>query len=280
MVEGSELYKYAYYLPEDVYDARYDPVYSPLVYPGDVLEFDVIGKAAVFAEDCEGNRYVSEFGTGTVSYHIPTGINLTVHRFGLVFEDRVIINDYRIINNSNIDIDFSNYRYDGYGPRYGGDNLYNIRGFVPHSGQWSLSEKGLSGQCTEHALITTGSMDLCLSEAEMNFRLEEGKGCYLVFDCRGYSHFTAVGICENDIVLFRKDNEIKIWEKVPFDGLKSNNHTLKVKICNVRINCNLDGYEFRFNVPVERNKGIAGIYMETGKVNISGFKLHGQFKIE
>ena len=101
-----------------------------------------------------------------------------------------------------------------------------------------------------------------------------------MFDCQGFNHFTAVGICENDIVFFRKDNEIKILEKVSFDGLKSNNHTLKVKICNVRINCNLDGYEFRFSVPVNRSRGIAGIYMETGKINVSGFKLHGQFKIE
>jgi len=33
-------------------------------------------------------------------------------------------------------------------------------------------------------------------------------------------------------------------------------------------------------VPVARYRGIAGIYIETGKVTISGFKLHGQFKIE
>ena len=280
IAEGNELYKYAYYLPDDVYDARYDPVYSPLVYPGDIIEFDIEGEAAVFTEDCEGNRYTGNTGTGRVRLKVPAGINLTVHRFGLLFKGRVVVLDYRIINESSIDIYFTDYKYDGYGPRYAGDTLYNIRAMVPHSGQWSLSEKGMTGIAEEHALITTGPLDLDLCEAEMTAVMEEGNSCCIVFDCTGYNHFTAVGICENDIVLFRKDDEIKILKKLPFDGSKTPKLSLKVNMCNGRINCNVNEYELRFTVPVVRYRGIAGIYIETGKVTVSGFKLHGQFKIE
>jgi hypothetical protein len=138
----------------------------------------------------------------------------------------------------------------------------------------------MTGIAEEHALITTGSLDVDLCEAEMNIASDEARCCYLVFDCTGYNHFTAVGICENDIVLFRKDDEIKILEKLPFDGSKTPKLSLKVNICNGRINCNVNEYELRFTVPVVRCRGIAGIYIETGKVTISGFKLHGQFKIE
>jgi len=279
-VEGNELYKYAYYLPEDVYDARYDPVYSPIVYPGDILEFDVDGEAVVFADDCEGHRFKGDAGTGTVRLQVPEAVNRTVHRFGLLFKDNVTVKDYRIINQSNIDIDFTNYKYDGYGPRYAGDTLYNIRAMVPHSGSWSLSEEGLKGVSEEHALITTGSLDFDFREGEMNVVLEESNNCYLVFDCTGYNHFTAVGICENDIVLIRKDNDIKILEKVPLRISKTSNLTLKVNMCNGTIKCNVNEYELRFTVPVVRYRGIAGIYIETGKVTVSGFKLHGQFKIE
>ena len=49
-----------------------------------------------------------------------------------------------------LDIDFHGYPVDRLGPRYGGDYMENIRGVVPHSGRWQLTEKGLQGSSEEH----------------------------------------------------------------------------------------------------------------------------------
>lgn len=269
IVQGTKAWKYAYYLGEDVYDARYDPVYSPTVYPGDKISFDVEGRAAVYCRDCEGNMYCSPEGTGRIEYRIPAKTNMTVHEYGIIFNDRVVIKNYRIISGAVIDHDFTDYCYDVYGPRYGGDDLVNIRGYVPHSGKWELTSEGLKGSCFDHGLITTGSTDMLVSEMEIQYT---GDCLTLIFDAQGYMHYSGIRVSEDSISLLRKDNEVSVIEQHEITVNKNTENVLKVRIKDGRVSCCLNGVKTDFTNQITRERGITGFLGENCEVLIRSFK--------
>ena len=271
-VGGTRLWKHAYYLGEDVYDARYDPVYSPTVYPGDVIRFTVGREAAIFVEDCEGNTYYGPKGTGQIEYKVPVGINLTVHRYGVISKSGISISDYRIIPCADIEYDFTDYNYDVYGPRYGGDYLANIRGFVPHSGNWQLSSEGLWGSSDDHGFITIGSLDLLVKEVETEFAITDGETFSVVFDAQGYMHYSALEIRKDTVSLIRKDNVVSVIEKKTVnckDGLNK----LNVILSDSGICCRLNDQEISFEKPIKRKRGIAGFSLGHCKALIRKLKI-------
>ena len=271
-IKGTRMWKYAYYLGRDVYDARYDPVYSPTVYPGDIIRFVIDGEAEIYVSDCEGNLYRSSKGTGMVEFRIPTGKNLTIHEYGLIFDETVTVKDYEIINASVIEHDFTDYSYDTYGPRYGGDDLINIRGYVPHSGKWELTAEGMKGTCSDHGLITTGSMNMLVSEIDVHFRILNGDNMTLVFDSQGYMHYSGLRISADSISLIRKDNDISVIEKQKTELMKGDDHKLKVRIKDGSICCSLDGINIDFSNQIRREKGIIGFMTEESEVMIKIFE--------
>jgi hypothetical protein len=269
IVQGTRAWKYAYYLGKDVYDARYDPVYSPTVYPGDKIIFDVEGRAAVYFKDCEGNMYCSPEGTGRIEYRIPVKTNMTIHEYGLIFNDSVVIKNYRIISGAVIDHDFTDYCYDVYGPRYGGDDLGNIRGYVPHSGKWEITSEGLKGSCFDHGLITTGSTDMLVSEMVIQYT---GDCLTLIFDAQGYMHFSGIRVSKDNVSLIRKDNEVSVIEQHEITVNKNTENVLKVRIKDGRVSCCLNGVKTDFTNQITREKGITGFLGENCELVIRSFK--------
>ena len=59
-VESKDIYGFAYYLKEDLYDARYDPQFSPIVESGDQIRVSVEKQENTgfvsYVKDCEGNE--------------------------------------------------------------------------------------------------------------------------------------------------------------------------------------------------------------------------------
>lgn len=92
-VKEAEVFQKTYYFPEDFDDSRYDPSFSPLVYPGDTLHCYVRGekvkesnikgkkvKAALFARDSRSQAMVlgpeiilSDDGWTKLDFRIPSG---------------------------------------------------------------------------------------------------------------------------------------------------------------------------------------------------------------
>ncbi len=259
VVEGNKVYTYSYYKGEDIYDSRYDPSFSPLVYPGDIIKFNISGncKVRICVEDCENNFEYSDIfdSNGLFSYMIKTGINKTIRRYGIEkveSNDILYINDYCIEHNPTLKYDFSNYPIDEYGPRYAGDTLYNIRGWAVHSGKWSIDDKGLHFNGEEHGLMST--LAPCLvNEIEAVFSGDLS----IVFNMKDYMNFCSIGVRGNDVIftnrLNGKDLVITIGKKV------CNNTEQHFNLCleDDRILLNLE--KQHFEVPCKREVGIVGI---------------------
>ncbi|MEG1775532.1 MAG: ADP-ribosylglycohydrolase family protein [Clostridia bacterium] len=58
------LYKKTYYQPKDFHDSRYDPCFSPILYPGQTVEGSVL--VPEFSYPCSARLYVRELRTGKV----------------------------------------------------------------------------------------------------------------------------------------------------------------------------------------------------------------------
>ena len=136
---------------------------------------------------------------------------------------------------------------------------------MPHSGDWNLEKKGLSGKAGEHALITTGSLEMQRKKLEMEFEITDGDTCCIAFDCQGFNRFKALGIYHGKLALIEKNKAIKVLRQHEIALRKSTNYRLQVNICNGRIKCNLNDSEFVFDLSVERLPGITGVYAENSQ---------------
>ncbi|MBR2809264.1 MAG: ADP-ribosylglycohydrolase family protein [Erysipelotrichaceae bacterium] len=238
IMESDSIKKYAYYLPDDVFDARYDPEYGIKVYPGDVINFRVEAKdneVEVYIVDCSGKRYLSDCylidKPTTVSYAVPKGINLTVNYYGLIKHKQreVLISDFWIDSNPDITIDLKSYPIDEYGPRYAGDSLYNIRGFVRHSGEYEISDKGLTIKSKDHALISYGSYDFNDLVYEVTFTPIKGETGF-VFNMKGCQHFYALLFHKNGISFIKKDTQIMTLNNVEYKWYYNQSYRLIMKM--------------------------------------------------
>lgn len=278
-----KVYHYAYYLPEDLYDARYDPSFSPTVYPGDTLSFRIRSSencvVQTGVEFTDGTVYSENHTVSheqTVSLNVPSGKNRTVHKFYLECDHDAHLIDYQIINHPEVMLDFHDYPYDGYGPRYEGDTLYNIRAFCPHSGEWKLEHNALCVLTEDHAMITIGSLNTLVEEMEIS--VENATVCpELVFGFRGYMDYYSLGIQGDRLVLMRKKNrdnivlsECRIKRKKPVK------FSLKIYFTNdiILLYLNEEKYTFSFGTVV---KGAVGISLsDAGSADILGFKFCGR----
>lgn len=251
-VEDEDIYKYTYYLKDDLYDARYDPQFSPIIEPGDVLNISVGSdqkqKFTVYCTDCKGKEYSEEFeieGKQDLNYKLPEGINLVINRVGIRAKYPYMIRDINIKRNPKLHYDFREYPIDHYGPRYEGDFMNNIRGFVKHSGDWTIDE-GLKGQCSEHALISSGNYGNSYDYISWSFIPRKGKRHLLVFNMKGYLDYEAIGFDNDKLVLLRKDKEEKIIESYPFEWELNKHYQLSLKRDDKGMTVKIADKEFYF----------------------------------
>ena len=230
----NEVYKYTYYKGEDLYDARYDPEFSPIIYPGYTISVKADKDIQVFVEDINGNRY---YGNNFLT--VPTIENLIVHKLGFV-GDNYKIYDYKISYTPSIEYDLVNIGLDLYGPRFLGDSRINIRGFVRYEGEFNLC-LGLTGT----GMISSGHINDQYNELIYDFNLYHGKEFYLLFNMSGYMHYNAIGIKNDEIIFIRKDVEEKIIKR--FNYLKPFNR-IHLKNINNKIYALIDGIEYDLNL--------------------------------
>ena len=264
-VNRKDIYTYAYYLRKDLYDARYDPEFSPIVEPGDIVSIDLYNDNLCDYEsyiiDCDGNEYKDTYfieGEDRIDIHIPEGKNLVVNRVGLRSKRPYRIRNISVTRNPKLEYDFRDYPLEHYGPRYGGDDMNNIRAFVKHSGDWDIDDH-LFGRSDDHGLISSGCYGNIYSHIEWNFMIEKGNDCEVVFDMKGYLDLCALGIRNDQLVLIEKKKEEKILKAYPVKWEKQKRYQLIIdkKENGLLVSFDGKGYEF----PAKDMKDLFGVYL-------------------
>ena len=263
-VSSKDIYTYAYYLADDLYDARYDPEFSPITEPGDIVSVDLFNDNLCdyesYVRDCEGNEHRETYfveGDDTINIEVPTGKNLVVNRIGLRAKRPYRIRDIRVTRKAILHYDFRDYPLDHYGPRYSGDRMNNIRAFVKHSGEWDI-DHCLKGVSDEHALISSGCYGNSYSHIEWVFEAEKGDEFSVVFSMRGYLDLCRLGIRGKEIVLIEKKKEEKVLASYPFN-MGSGIHKLVIERKDNHLEVTLDSERFEF--PDTELKDLFGIYL-------------------
>ena len=230
-VNSKDIYAYGYYLKDDIYDARYDPQFSPIIEPHDEIMIDVLCRDNDFESyvlDCQGKMYCFKHhikSQGSIRIRIPEGRNLVVNRIGLRSDKNYQIENISIRRIPHLNYEFRNYPLDHYGPRYEGDFMNNIRGFVKHSGNWDI-EKGLKGISTEHALISSGVLGNTYKRIKWQFIPHKGDEHLFIFNMKGFLDYWAIGIRKKQLVLIRKKGKIRILKKYDLEWEKNLMHSL------------------------------------------------------
>lgn len=142
---------------------------------------------------------------------------------------------YRIDRHPELQFDFHSYPIDAYGPRYGGDYMSNIRGFVAHSGEWRI-EDGLIGEAEEHGLISSGAYGSRYKEIVWTFIPEKGMKHQLVYNMTGYLHYDAIGFSEDRIEVIHKQQEEEVIDSFPYSWKQGNTYTLELREGSFLIN--------------------------------------------
>ncbi|MDD2592215.1 MAG: ADP-ribosylglycohydrolase family protein, partial [Erysipelotrichaceae bacterium] len=132
------VYKYSYYLPGTIYDTRYEPSFSPLLYPNESLSYDLYSRSKIiislFVKDSDGNIYQSNpkaiVDNDTITYQIPRDIKGVICEFGLMQVDVKNLDPWyikkiKIDKTAHFKIDFKDHPIDHYGDIFGGGTLDN-----------------------------------------------------------------------------------------------------------------------------------------------------------
>lgn len=272
---GCEIYKYTYYRGEDIHDSRYDPSFSPIVYPGDRFQIDLESKkphlVRLFAVDCEEVYYFGEnitvSGNKILQHRIPFGVNRVISRIGLLVldGDDIEFKKVRILPGAEFYYSFDNFPKDTYGPCFGGGTLEHIRGMVVHSGTWELKENGLYGEAIEHGLITTGRLSMKNYILEVELGELKGLGEYVVFHCKGYRDFYGIGVEHGKLQMCH-------WRHGEKIVLESTDYDKKQKITEIRIAVVLKSITvavsgkqvWSISLQEKSPNGIIGLYLEKG----------------
>ena len=240
-VHGSEAYRYTYYLTDDIYDARYEPEFSPVLMPGDRAVYTVSAACPaamhVFMEDCAGNTVCGPAVTVSrqpqeIALTVPAAENRTVRRIGVRSKGDFRIHDVRFEHHPQAEYRFADYPQEHYGPLYGGGTMNNVRGFVKHSGVWQVTSDGLRGSADEHGLISTGCLGGTYDTLVWEFVPEAGESHALVFNMQGYLHFDRLELQKDQLVLIRRNGSDQMLQTWPLAWQYGENITLKVCYVN------------------------------------------------
>ena len=274
------VYKYSYYLPGTIYDTRYEPSFSPLLYPGETVSFTLYAKSkinvSVFVKDSMGIMYQSHpqtiIDSALISYQIPTDIEGIVCEFGIIQTDVTSLDPWyikkvEIAKSAQFKTNFKDYPIDHYGDIFGGGTLDNIRGWVVHSGSWNSTKEGLVGHADvgSQALITTGDPDFSNYSITVQIEPKKGNDHYLIFNCHGNMYYYALGFCEGGIKLYEKNVNEKMLAFIPFEWNFHKKYILKTSVENGIIRAMINGFNLNIeNAYIKRDNGIFGFLLKEG----------------
>jgi len=225
---GAEVYYKTYYFPEDFNDSRYDPSFSPLVYPGYTLHCYVKGgncRAVLFARDSRSRKtfYGPEVKAGDVwekmDFQIPALAEgrpgpWLIDEVGVLLTSDVqpgfecYLDDFWWDGTASYTIDMKRERLERW-PASGNPH-YEISQFTRWKGNAYLDQGRLHVTGADRAAVFTGSHEWRDYAVTAEIGAELGEKCLMAFRVRGAMHFYAFGFYGKDrVALLKVANDVQ-----------------------------------------------------------------------
>lgn len=250
---GYRTFVKTYYTPEDFNDSRYDPSFSPTLYPGQSIRCNVKlaqgnveeVKARLYVKDRNTNNryYGEEVSLATedwqqLNYNIPSLKGVCIEESGIEFipiqEERRLgdlpsliayVDDFNFSGLPNYEIEFETERLEQWNQLHTEvSQLTYLRGI------WTLEDGELSGSFSgEPAEAYTGDLDWRNYEFEVKVAPQLGTNHNVNFRVQGGIRSYAVGFAENNMVkLYKNDLGYKILTGEKFTWELGKEYSLKV----------------------------------------------------
>jgi len=263
---GYRAYVKTYYGPEDFNDSRYDPSFSPLLYPGQSVECHVLlpddkpGKvlARMYVKDRNGAGRIYgdkvELQTGEwtkVAFDIPAMRGVCLEEAGIelipVEEGRrhgqlpsliVYIDDFDFRGKPDYVVDFARERLEQWtGIHVEVSQLTYLRGY------WTLEDGELSGSyCGDVAEAYTGDLKWNDYRYEVELIPQSGGDHRINFRVQGAIRSYAVGLAEGvRLVLYKNENGYRELASAGFKWQNGASYRLTVEATGSRFRIFADG---------------------------------------
>ena len=269
-----KVYQKSYYRSCDIYDARYQPSFSPKVYPGETIRFTLLNPH-------ELPLSVSVYALGrkqkTQSAFVPLVKNKKDYTFriepsddlileyGLEIkvEERILhssffIHEVMVDRNFDVMIDFKNEVNEDYGLDYGEQRFIEVSQCTTLRNKAVIKEGCLH---VEDDFVLFG--DALGSIGEINLELELSGSVQICYDVQGFMHYQAIELKADTMNLIEKD----IVEKtISAKKLKKDTNDCKFLLKLDRNNglIIVDGESYRVAMKAVAGVGCAGIYVPAG----------------
>ena len=227
-----KIYKKTYYLPEDLYDVRYQPSFSPIVYPNETITFELNPyenmKIRIYAKGKKDTYYGEWTNEDKLSYQIPSNddcileVGLEVQALCRIMHSQLQIKHVSFDKNVDCKIDFTKENMNDYGLDFGELKFEEINQCTTLRQNSYVDQLGLH---INHDMVVFGNADASLQEIklECSFKNELEIG----FNCTGRLNYDCVHIQDCEIVLKKYKNDKK--------GFTTDRKICKIKIDDLNL---------------------------------------------
>lgn len=281
------LYIKTYYTPEDFHDSRYDPAFSPTVYPGETVSCavaapaDMAGRvqARLYARDCHTGEML--YGDSVVledtawhllAYHIPGGTNVLVSEVGVALSPcagegwqdclRVFLDSFSVSGNADFKIDFEKETEEVWHGFH-----KEISQFTTAKGIWELGEGCLGVHCDDYAEAYCGRYDFQDYGFSGVMLPQLGAQHRLNFRVQGVMRSYAVALQgENKLTLLKNENGYHTLLEMDFPWECGGSYAFEIQVCGNQITVAQNGKQL-MAYRDENNpylKGQVGLSVENG----------------
>ena len=262
-----KIYKKTYYRPIDLYDVRYQPSFSPIIYPNETITFELNDYENLEIRPYAIGKNHSYYGDWTketnISFKIDAiedcilEIGLEIKALTRIMHNQLQIKHVRFDQNCNCKIDFRKEEMNDYGLDFGELPFKEINQCTTLRQNSYVDENGLH---IKNDMVVFGNADAYFKniefEAKLNQKLEIG------FGCCGRLNYTCVVLDNSEISLKLYKNDRKgftIDKKICKIKLDNFNY-VKLAYDDSKLFLNVNNQEFIFDCIVEKGALVFNAY--------------------
>ena len=244
-----KIFSKTYYRPGDFYDSRYDPAFSPVLYPGQTIEAAVLLPDYIKAKiqaclyvydgnkeiDIESDKIMLTRGVWQyLNFRIPALSGACIEEAGIKVvytgednnEFEVFIDDFKYSGTPDYTLDFSKERMEVWTQLH-----REVSQLTYLKGIWELEEGELSGSCCDLGEAYTGSPEWkdYLFEAVIVPKI--GDSHCINFRVQGATRSYALGLfTDNKLILYKNDNGYRVLKSCIYKWEYNSEYMLKIKV--------------------------------------------------
>ncbi len=255
------LFHKTYYNQEDLHDSRYDPSFSPVIYPGQIIETELYNdceeniSCKIFAYDINNEKtYTSEVFViksdwQIITYEIPIGDGILIKEVGVEFFRG---NNSKNTYSSDLNVYMDYIKFTGkvdYNINCKKEVLEVYEGhhrersqFSYLNGLWEYDGEWLSGSCYDSGESYTGYYYLKDYIYESTIKPIIGHHHFINFRVQGGAYSYAFGFFgEGKLSLLKKFKDYTVLEEVEYNYELHQEYTLMAKVINNKIQLSING---------------------------------------